>query len=154
MRIWQCRLRAAFLLPALVAAGAMSCAAPVLAQAGRVDVPAYRQLGGSELMTSPGVNGSDFSANPPPLGGLTLLATIAAPKAPRLGYFIQAQCTAGLTIVFDDEAGSQPATTIVLAGAAAEGAQGGSMSMAGLPHTGRIRIYSTAAECQMAARSW
>ncbi|HEX3861757.1 MAG TPA: hypothetical protein VHY35_08685 [Stellaceae bacterium] len=142
------RLRAAFLLAVL--------AVPVRAQAQAqaVEVPAYRQLGASEAMTEPGKNGTDYSANAPSLSGLTLLATMPAPAVPRLGYFIQAQCTAGLSVVFDDAAGGLAPTVVVLAGAAANGGQGGSLSMAGMPHTGRIRIYSSGAGCQMAARSW
>ena len=44
--------------------------------------------------------------------------------------------------------------TLVLAAPAANGGQGGSLDLAGMPHTGRIRIYSSAAGCQMAARAW
>jgi hypothetical protein len=143
------RLRAAFLLAALATSGGAA-----RAQTQPVDVPNYRQLGAQETMAAPGGNGTDYSANAPSLAGLTLLATLAAPSIPRRGYFIQAQCTAGLTIAFDDQAATLTATVIILAGAAANGGQGGSVSMAGMPHTGRIRIYSTAAGCQMAARSW
>jgi hypothetical protein len=130
----------------------LTCSAS--AQGKSVEVSAYRQLGASETMASPGANGSDASANAPSLAGLTLLATIPAPPGPRLGYLIQAQCTAGLTVVLDDQAGSLTPTVMVLAGAAANGGQGGSLSMSGLPHTGRIRIYSNSSSCQMAARSW
>lgn len=105
-------------------------------------------------MTSPGKHGVDYSANPPSLAGLTLLVTIPAPSAPRLGYFIQAQCVAGLTVVLDDEAGSLTPTVIVLDGSSAEGGQGGSLDMTGISHTGRIRIYSSSESCQMAGRSW
>jgi len=124
------------------------------AQAQAVDVPAYRQLGAGETMAAPGGNGTDYSANAPSLSGLTLLATIPAAAVPRRGYFVQAQCTAGLSVVFDDAAGTSSPTVLVLAGAAANGGQGGSVSMAGMPHTGRVRIYSSASGCQMAARSW
>jgi hypothetical protein len=139
------RLWAAFLLVALGAGNA---------QAQSTEVPAYRQLGASEAMAAPGGNGTDYSANAPSLDGLTLLATIPAPAVPRHGYFIQAQCTAGLIVVFDDQNGTLTPTVVVLAGAAAAGGQGGSVSMSGMPHTGRIRIYSNAALCQMAARVW
>jgi hypothetical protein len=124
------------------------------AQARSVGVPDYRQLGASETMSAPGNNGTDYSANAPSLAGLTLLATIPAAAAPRLGYFIQAQCTAGLSVVMDDQAGSVAPTIIVLAGPASNGGQGGSLGMTGMPHSGRIRIYSSSASCQMAARAW
>ena len=150
------RLRAAFLLAAIGVAAppAHLVTTAALAQSVGVEVPNYRQLGASEPMASPGQNGSDSSTNPPSLAGLTLLATIPAPAVPRLGYLIQAQCTAGLSVVFDDAAGAQTPTVVALAGAAANGGQGGSITMSGMPHTGRIRIYSSAADCQMAARSW
>ena len=146
MTLTQRRLRAAFLLAVLTASAAAS--------AQTIDVPAYRQLGATETMAAPSGNGADYSANAPSLSGLTLLATIPAPPVPRRGYFIQAQCTAGLTVVFDDQAGALTPTAVVLAGAAAAGGQGGSVAMAGMPHTGRIRIYSSSGGCQMAARSW
>jgi len=125
-----------------------------VAQSRSIEVPAYRQLGASEAMASPGQSGADYSANAGSLSGLTLLATIPAPSVPRLGGVIQAQCTAGLTVALDDQGGSLSPTIIVLAGPAANGGQGGSLDLAGVPHTGRIRIYSSAAGCQMAARAW
>lgn len=100
-----------------------------------------------------GSNGVDYSTNAPSLSGLTLLATIPASSA-RLGYFIQAQDTPTLTIVLDDQAGSLTPTIVILAGAVSTGAQGGAISMDGMPHTGRIRIYSTISGVQMAARAW
>lgn len=141
------RLGAAFLL---LAAGAHLA----LAQSKPVEVPQYRQLGAAEAMAAPGNNGGDYSANAASLSGLTLLATIPAPSAPRLGYFVQAQCTAGLTVALDDSAGALAPTLVVLAGASSNGGQGGSLTMSGMPHTGRIRIYSSASNCQMAARAW
>ena len=149
------RLRAV-LLPALAIAASLPLGwtGAALAQSKSVEVPAYRQLGASEAMASPGQSGVDSSANAPSLSGLFLLATIPAPAVPRLGYLIQAQCSAGLTVVLDDQAGSLAPTVIVLAGAAANGGQGASLSMAGMPHSGRIRIYSSSSSCQMAARSW
>ena len=125
-----------------------------VAHAAQVEVPAYRALGAAEAMASPAQNGSDYSANAPSLSGLTLLATIPAASAPRLGYLIQAQCAAGLTLVLDDPAGALAPTLVVLAGPSTNGGQGGSLSMAGMPHTGRIHIYSSSAVCQMAARAW
>jgi len=156
MTIFPHRLQAA-LLPAALAVAAslplgLTCSA--LAQSKSIEVPAYRQLGAGEAMASPGQNGTDYSANAPSLSGLTLLATIPAPANPRLSYIVQAQCTAGLTVVLDDQAGTLTPTILVIQGAASAGGQGGSLSMAGMPHTGRIRIYSSAASCQMAARSW
>jgi hypothetical protein len=149
------RLRAAFLISAAVTAavplGAIAIAA---AQGKSVEVPSYRALGASEAMTSPGQNGGDYSANAGSLSGLNLLATIPAPAVPRLGGIIQAQCTAGLVVVFDDQAGALAPTLIVLAGPTVNGGQGGSLDLAGTPHTGRIRIYSSSSSCQMAARSW
>jgi hypothetical protein len=151
MMIERRRLRAAFLYAVLCGAAVLPDEA---AQAQSIEVPAYRQLGADEVMAAPGGSGSDYSANAPSLSGLTLLATVPAPVGPRRGYFIQAQCTAGLAVVFDDPAGALTPSVMVLAGAAANGGQGGSVSMAGMPHTGRIRIYSSASGCQMAARAW
>jgi hypothetical protein len=110
-------------------------------------------IGTDGLVGPSGSNGVDYSANAPSLSGLSLLATMPA-SATRLGYFIQSQSTAGLTVVMDDQAGSLTATIIVLAGAAANGGQGGALSMDGIPHTGRIRIYSSSSGVQMAARAW
>jgi hypothetical protein len=141
-------------LAAAFAAALLLSATSAFAQTPPVETPAYRQLSASESMASPGASGSDASANPPSLAGLTLLATIAAPANPRRGYFIQAQCTAGLTVVLDDQAGSLSPTFVVLDGAGANGGQGAALDMSGAPHTGRIRIYSSSATCQMAARSW
>src|SRR5713101_9325663 len=155
MTISPRRLRAAFLPAALVIASLpLGLVGNAAAQNKTVTVPAYRQLGASEAMTSPGNSGADYSANAGSLSGLALLATIPAPSVPRLGGVIQAQCTAGLTVVLDDQGGSLSPTIIVLAGPAANGGQGGSLDLAGVPHTGRIRIYSSAAGCQMAARAW
>jgi hypothetical protein len=124
------------------------------AQSTAVDVPAHRELGASEPMASPGNSGTDYSANAGSLSGLTLLATVPAPLVPRRGGVIQAQCTAGLVVALDDQAASLTATLIVLAGAATTGGQGGALDLAGMPHTGRIRIYSSSSSCQMAARAW
>jgi hypothetical protein len=150
MKRFSRRRRAAFLLPASVIL--LPLAHP--AAAAQIEVPAYRALGAAEAMASPAQNGSDFSANAPSLSGLTLLATIPAATAPRLGYLIQAQCTAGLTIALDDTAATLAPTLLVLAGPSTNGGQGGSLTMAGMPHTGRIRIYSSSSACQMAARVW
>jgi hypothetical protein len=141
------RLGAAFLL-------LLGAAHTAAAQSKAVELPQYRQLGASEPMSAPGNNGTDYSANAPSLSGLTLLATIPAATAPRLGYFIEAQCAAGLTVAFDDGAGALTPTLAVLAGPAANGGQGGALTMSGMPHSGRIRIYSSASNCQMAARAW
>lgn len=146
------RRRAAF--PFLMLALTASAAAPAPARSQGIDVPGYRQLEAVEPMAGPGAAGTDFSANAPSLAGLTLLATIPAPNSPRRGYQVQAQCTAGLRVAFDDAAGTLTPTIVVLGGAATEGAQGGSLDMAGMPHTGRIRIYSSDASCRMAARAW
>ena len=142
------RLRAAFFMAALLLGPAGS------ADAAQIEVPAYRALGAAETMASPAQSGSDYSANAPSLAGLSLLATIPAATQPRLGYLIQAQCAAGLTLAFDDAAGALAPTLVVLAGPSTNGGQGGSLSMAGMPHTGRIRIYSSSSSCQMAARVW
>src|SRR5712691_11233876 len=155
MTISRRRLRAALLPAALVIASLpLGFVGNAAAQNETVTVPAYRQLGASEAMISPGNGGADYSANAGSLSGLTLLATIPAPSVPRLGGVIQAQCTAGVTVVLDDQGGSLSPTIIVLAGPAANGGQGGSLDLAGMPHTGRIRIFSSAAGCQMAARAW
>ena len=145
------RRAAAFLLLA-----ALAGEAPAWAQSRSVEVPSYRQLGAAETMSAPGNNGTDYSAHAPSLSGLSLLATIpAAPiGSPRLGYFIEAECAAGLTVVLDDQAGSVTPTVVVLVGASADGGQGGALDMAGMPHSGRMRIYSSSPTCQMAARIW
>lgn len=144
----HCR-RAAVLLTALA-----GIAPAVAVAAGTVETPADRLLGASESMVSPEQSGSDYSTNPPSLAGLTLLATIPASNDPRSGYIIQAQCTAGVTVALDDQAGLSTPTLVVLQGSTTNGGEGGSLSMAGMPHSGRIRIYSSAPGCQMAARAW
>lgn len=101
-----------------------------------------------------GVPGADHSANAGSLSGLTLLATIDTPAVARSGGMVQAQCTAGVVVAFDDEPGTLTPTLIVLAGASVAGGQGGSLDLAGMPHGGRIRIYSSDATCRMAARAW
>ena len=156
MAISPRRLRAAFVPAALVVAASLSLglSSNASAQSKSIEVPAYRQLGASEAMASPGQSGADYSANAGSLSGLALLATIPAPSVPRLGGVIQAQCTAGLTVALDDQGGSLSPTIVVLAGPAANGGQGGSLDLSGMPHTGRIQIYSSAAGCQMAARAW
>jgi hypothetical protein len=128
------RPRAAFFMAALLLVPAG------FSDAAQIEVPAYRALGAAEAMASP--------------ARLSLLATIPAATQPRLGYLIQAQCAAGLTLALDDAAGGLAPTLVVLAGPSTNGGQGGSLSMAGMPHTGRIRIYSSSSSCQMAARVW
>jgi hypothetical protein len=147
-----CRLRAVLSLLAFAFGAAV--VANGSARAESVAVPAYRPLQAAEPMAAPGSAGSDFSANAPSLSGLTLLATIPAPSSPRRGYLIQAQCVAGLTVALDKESGGSNRTLIILAGASVNGGQGGTLDMAGMPHTGKIEIYSSAADCQMAARAW
>src|SRR3954465_8332728 len=104
------RLRAAFLPAAFVFMASfpigpyLGLGGGALAQTKSVEVPGHRQLGAGEVMASPGQSGTDYSANAPSLAGLSLLTTIPAPTVPRLGYFIEAQCTAGLTAVLDDPA--------------------------------------------------
>jgi hypothetical protein len=149
-------LRAAFLVAAFAAAASLPVgrSGSASAQGQSVEVPAYRQLDASEPMAAPGNSGADYSANAGSLSGLSLLATIPAPSVPRLGVTIQAQCTAGVTVAMDDEAGTLTPTLFVLGGAASAGGQGGSLNLIGLPQTGRIRIYSSSSSCQMAARAW
>jgi hypothetical protein len=132
----------------------LACADPLraTAQSAEIEVPQYRQLGASEAMASPANPGADFSNNPPSLSGLTLLATIPAPAAARRKVEVAANCAAGITIVLDDQAGASTPTIIPIAGPASDGGQGGSWTTTS--HTGRIRIYSSNANCQMAARSW
>jgi hypothetical protein len=146
-----CRVPAAFSLLAFALAANVANAP---ARGENIDVPAYRTLQAAEPMVAPGSTGSDFSANAPSLAGLTLLATVPTPASPRRGYLIQAQCTAGLVVVFDRETGDSNPTMIILAGAPVDGGQGGTLDMSGMPHTGKIEIYSSAADCQMAARAW
>jgi hypothetical protein len=145
---------------------------PTVNQAPRqiVELPGERIAGATQLLdtsgnvlgtpTNPlatqqsgGNVGVDYSANAPSLSGLTLLATIPA-NASRLGFFIQAQGTGQLTVAFDDAAGSLTPTIVVLAPAASNGGEGGAIDMGGLPHTGRIRVFSTSSSVPMAARAW
>src|SRR5579871_5720938 len=147
--------RAALLLPAFAAA-VLPLAVPRGAAAdSAIEVPAYRQLGAAEEMSAPGVDGADYSANAGSLSGLTLLATIpAAGPVPRRGYLVQAQCAAGVTVAFDDPAGILAPTILELQGPSVDGGAGWSVDMRGMPHSGRIRIYSASPGCQMAARAW
>lgn len=108
--------------------------------------------GAANVVSQLGSNGKDYSTNAPSLSGLTLLKTMQA-NADRLGYGIQAQCVAGLTVVFDDGSGQGQSIWLV-AGSGADGQQGGSIDWAAMPHTGRILIYSSNASCQYAARDW
>jgi hypothetical protein len=117
-----------------------------------IEVPQYRALGAGETLAEPGNAGTDYSANPPSLTGLTLLATIPAPAVPRAKVEIWANCTAGIAIVLDDAAGATAPTIVPIAGPAANGQQGG--AYVATAHTGRIRIYSASPSCQMAARAW
>jgi hypothetical protein len=153
------RRRAAFLLPALAA---VTVSGVAFGQANMVDTPAYRRLEASEPMTPSGVIGTDYSANSPSLAGLTLLATVPSLHAGqvRRGYFIEAACAAGLVVAFDDgvDTGTNCTPGICTAkpidGGGIDGMQGGAVTWSAMPHTGRIRIYSTDANCQMAARAW
>jgi len=80
MTILRRCLRAAFLLTTLVVAASLPTGSPLglggsaWGQSKSVEAPAYRQLGASEAMASPGQSGPDYSANSPSLAGLTLLA--------------------------------------------------------------------------------
>jgi hypothetical protein len=133
---------------------ATTAAATGSAQSQTFDVPSYRPLQAAALMAAPGTPGADFSANAPSLASLTLLATIPAASGPRRGYVIQAQCAAGLTVALEDQSARSVPTLVVLAGAPQDGGQGGTLDMSGIPHTGSIKIYSSSATCQMAARVW
>jgi len=112
--------------------------------------------------TNSGDVGTDASANAPALSGLNLLGTLAV-NASRLGYIVQVQDTSsdcggtggnagGLVVVLDDGTGAN-LTVLVVSYAATKGAQGGALSWAGMPHTGRIRYYGTAG-CQVGAHQW
>lgn len=100
--------------------------------------------------------GTDRSANPPSLAGLTLLTTFPN-NTGRIGYFIQVKCTAGAIVVLDDAAGSLTATILRLDGPAVAGGQGGAITAnntTSVVHTGRIRVYSSDAACSIAAREY
>lgn len=135
-----------------IAGLALLAAAASGAALAEVEVPPYRQLGAQEALTAPGNAGADYSANPPSLSGLVLLATIPAPAVPRAKLEIYANCTAGIVVVLDDQAGASTPTIVPIAGPAADGGQGGGYVTTA--HTGRVRIYSPSASCQMAARAW
>jgi hypothetical protein len=99
------------------------------------------------------LDGVDYSANPPSLSGKTLFQTIPANKS-RRGFFIQNQDATGTVYaVFDDQAGSLTQSIIAL-GPGTSGLQGGSVTMGGMPHTGRIRIYGDAGTTKIGARVW
>jgi hypothetical protein len=139
----------------VIGTGTITVASLASAASSRVTVQASLPPGTNEIgfVGPSGSNGVDYSANGPSLSGLILLATIPA-SSTRLGYFIQAQGTAALTVALDDQAGSLTPTIVVLGGAASTGGQGSAIDMGGLPHTGRIRIFSTSSGIQMAARAW
>ena len=98
-------------------------------------------------------DGFDYSNHPQSLSGLNLLSTIAENEL-RAGFFIQSQDVGQLYVVMDDAAGSLTPTIVILDGAGATGHQGGSISMSGMPHMGRIRLYASSSTYQMAARTW
>lgn len=98
-----------------------------------------------------GSTGTTYSANAPALEA-NLLATIPA-DAFRISYFVQNQDVTDLQVVFDDGTGSN-VSIVVLGAAAAAGGGGGSCGMPGMPHTGRIRIFSSSATAKMSARAW
>lgn len=108
-----------------------------------------------------GANNTDASSASPSLAGLNLLGTLAATPG-RRGFIVQAQDSAancstgggaqGLIAAFDDGAGGT-VTVLSIGYTAAKGGQGGSISMDGMPHTGRIRYYGTAG-CQVGAAQW
>ena len=98
--------------------------------------------------------GEEFG-NSAPGGGYTLLATIPAATRARLAYLIQAQCTAGVLVSFEDatlgSGGGNAPAYFSLAGPAAAGGQGGSLDMAGAPYSGAIKVFSSDAACRYAA---
>lgn len=106
-------------------------------------------------MTNFNLDGVDYSANAPAIpGALSLLSTVPQSLG-RRGYFIENQDAAdNVYVVYDDAAGSLTPTVLVLAHAATAGTQGGSITMTGLPHTGRIRIYGDHSTTKMTARVW
>ena len=143
-------------IPRVVALAALVCVAAPGVGTACAQSPTYAAPSPGSSMTPifpGGDSGADHSANAPSLSGLSLLATISGNTA-RQGFLVQAQCTAGLTVALDDDGGTLTSTIVVLAGAASAGGQGGSLTMAGMPHNGRIRIYSSSSSCQMAAREW
>lgn len=117
-----------------------------------VKVPTNRLLEATEPMAAPGNSGIDGSVNPPSLGGLTLLKTIAAPTTPRSRIEIMPSCTEGASVVVDDQAAALTATIYPISGPATAGGQGGEWVTS--THTGRIRVYSSNANCQVAIRVW
>jgi len=105
--------------------------------------------GGSSVQDSgfyPAGVGSEYGASAPGVG-YTLLSTIPAGR--RHGYVIQAQCTAGLLVSFE-EALSGP-SYLSLAGPSVAGGHGGSVSMSGIPYDGVIKVFSTDAACRHTA---
>jgi hypothetical protein len=113
-----------------------------------------------------GAFGTDYSVNPQSLAGLNLLGFIPvqAANTTRRGYIVQAQdssanCSVngganGLIVALDDGGVSSSSLTVLtLSYASAKGGQGGSITMPGIPHTGRIRFYGTSG-CQVGAHAW
>lgn len=110
--------------------------------------------------TSTGNYGTDYSVNRPALTALNLLTTI--PALPTPGQFrrfeADCNCTAGMFVVLDDgtDTGTNctagKCTIVPIAGGASNGVQGGTYTNE--IHTGRVRIYSSSATCQVAVRSY
>lgn len=157
------------LLPAALIA-ALGFGAGALAT-GTVTVPAVRSLGVAALYddtTSPpqpigisghplqvaatfqgaGNNGTDRSANPISVSGMTLITTVPANPS-RVKLVILIACAAGAVIDEDDGSGSGGTYTPV-AGGAADGQQGGQYVTTS--HLGRVRVYSTNASCTAPGR--
>lgn len=95
-----------------------------------------------------GTTGTDGSLNAAavPIGGYSLLGTIGL--APRRNCIeVQNQSTQQIQLVRDDGAGGNQ-TSLILAGAAAAGGQGGSWQS--YTFKGRLRIYGPSGSQQVA----
>lgn len=97
-------------------------------------------------------SGVDYSINAQSLAGLTLVQTIPIDQR-RLGYFVQNQDINKVYVVFDRDA-SDTGSVAILAAASALGEPGGYIDMQAMPHSGRMRVYCSAATPRIAARAW
>lgn len=157
------------LLPAALVA-VLGFAAGALAT-GTITVPAVRSLGVAALyddtinppqpigvsghplqvaatFQGAGNLGTDRSANPVSIGGLTLVNTVA-PNPSRVRLVISINCTAGAVIREDDGVGGT-STYTPADGGIADGKQGDQYVTTS--HLGQVRVYSSNASCSTPGR--
>jgi hypothetical protein len=99
-----------------------------------------------------GNSGADRSWNAPSLTGLSLIGTVPA-NTSRIGVEIMVSCKAGAIVALDDATGAITATLVAISGPGRDGDQGGVWYDYG-HHTGRVRVFSINAACQVSGREW